>query len=169
MIKLYKITKDKLVLFFFYRKTYLMKSPIEHIVPSPDANEAYVISGGLVFKYFENCTELEETSTLEEQCYQVEVIKIDSKHIIIALSHPNCFLIDGKEVAKNITSFYVHSDFLLLSTLQHTLICLPLDKSGMEQLNKHDLTIKPWENGIFEKFSAGKYVIYIYQSLFFHM
>lgn len=146
-----------------------MKNPIEHIVPSPDANEAYVISGGLVFKYSKDHERLEQTNVLEEQCYQVEVIKIDSKHVIIALSRPNCFLIDGREVAKNITSFCVHSDFLLLSTLQHTLICLPLDKSGMEQLDKYDLTIKPWENNSFQKkFDAGKYM-YISQSFLFRM
>lgn len=77
----------------------------------------------------------------------MEVVKIDSKDVIIALSCTNCFSIDGKEIAKNITSFYVHSDFLLLTTQQHTLICVPLNESGMEQLSKHDLTVKPWENG----------------------
>jgi len=160
---LYYIIKNKL--FFYYRKTYIIESPIEHIVPSPNANEAYIISGKVVFKYFDNCTELEQIITLEEECCQVEVIKIDSKHIIVALSRSNCLLIDGKEVAKHITSFYVHSDFLLLSTLQHTLICLLLDQNGIEQLNKHNLAIKPWENdGVFEKVSAGKYIS---QSLFF--
>lgn len=121
---------------------------IEYILPSLDANTAYIIVNRAIFKYTKDAEELDPTDILlRELCYQVEVIKIDSKDVIIALSCTNCFSIDGKEIAKNITSFYVHSDFLLLTTQQHTLICVPLNESGMEQLRKHDLTVRPWENG----------------------
>ncbi|KMQ97926.1 elongator complex protein 1-like protein [Lasius niger] len=130
------------------RKFYAVDNSIEYIIPSPDANTAYIIVDQAVFKYTKDAQELDPTDILlRELCYQVEVVKIDSKDVIIALSCTNCFSIDGKEIAKNITSFYVHSDFLLLTTQQHTLICVPLNESGMEQLSKHDLTVKPWENG----------------------
>ncbi|XP_011265632.2 elongator complex protein 1 isoform X2 [Camponotus floridanus] len=130
------------------RKFYAVDNSIEYIIPSPDADTAYIVVDRTVFKYIKNVEELIPTDVLlRELCYQVEVIKIDSKDVIIALSCTNCFSIDGKEIAKNITSFYVHSDFLLLTTQQHTLICVPLNKSGIEQLSKHDLTVKPWENG----------------------
>lgn len=132
-----------------------MDGPIEHIIPSPDANTAYVVVDKLVLKYARD-TELVPTEIeLQQQCHKVEAIKIGPKDVIVALSDTNCFLIDGKEVANNITSFYVHSNFLLLTTLQHTLICVPLNENGFEQLNKHDLTVKPWENNINEKFFAG--------------
>lgn len=130
------------------RKFYAVDNSIEYILPSLDANTAYIIVNRAIFKYTKDAEELDPTDILlRELCYQVEVIKIDSKDVIIALSCTNCFSIDGKEIAKNITSFYVHSDFLLLTTQQHTLICVPLNESGMEQLRKHDLTVRPWENG----------------------
>lgn len=133
------------------RDTYAVNDPIEHIVPSPDANIAYVIANNSVLKYTQNVGLTPTNIELKDPCYQVEVIKNGAKHIIVALSYTNCFSIDGREVANNITSFYIHSEFLLLTTLQHTLICIPLNKTGMEQLTKHDLTIKPWESGINEK------------------
>ncbi|XP_072752046.1 putative elongator complex protein 1 [Anoplolepis gracilipes] len=130
------------------RKFYAVDNSIEHIIPSPDADTAYIIVDSAVFKYTKDAEELDPTNILlREPCYQLEVVKIDSKDVIIALSCTNCFSIDGKEITKNITSFYVHSDFLLLTTQQHTLICVPLNETGMEQLSKHDLTVKPWENG----------------------
>ncbi|KAL6440916.1 hypothetical protein ACFW04_003370 [Cataglyphis niger] len=130
------------------QKFYAVDNSIEYIIPSLDANTAYIIVNRAIFKYTKDAEELDSTDIfLRELCYQVEVIKIDVKDVIIALSCTNCFSVDGKEIAKNITSFYVHSDFLLLTTQQHTLICVPLNENGMKQLNKHDLTIKPWENG----------------------
>lgn len=124
----------------------MMDDPIEHIIPSPDAGAAYVITEKSVLIYIMDAGLVPTDIELREPCCHVEAIKIGSKHFIVALSYSNCFLINGKEVANNITSFYVHSDFLLLTTLQHTLICIPLNESGMEQLKKHDLTVKPWEH-----------------------
>lgn len=132
--------------------TYIIDEPIEHIISSPDACSAYVITdeGVLIHNIG---TEVDEEERIiptdikwRESCCHVETLKIDSKSFIIAQSYLNCLLIDGEEVANNITSFYVHSDFLLLTTLQNTLICIPLNESGMEQLKKHDLTVKPWEH-----------------------
>ncbi|KAL6266875.1 hypothetical protein P5V15_003703 [Pogonomyrmex californicus] len=124
---------------------YTFDDPIQHIISSPDASTAYIITQNKVYKYTKD-GQFEETKiSFAMPCSQMEVIKIASNDVIIALSHDNNFFIDG-EVVKNITGFYVHSHFLLLITLQATLICVPLSKTGIEQLKKHDLTIKPWLN-----------------------
>ena len=34
--------------------------------------------------------------------------------------------VNGKEVASGITSYYIHSDFLMVTTVKHTLKCLPI-------------------------------------------
>lgn len=135
-----------------------MDYPIEHIISSPDASAAYIKVKERIFKYTKD-KKLEQTNvTLNKLCIQMEVIKIDSKDIILALSLDNSFLIDGKEIAKNITSFYVHSAFLLLTTLQHTLICVQLNETGIKQLNRHDLTIKPWLENWKEMSLTGEYI-----------
>lgn len=129
-----------------YRSTHIVDQPILHIVPSPEAGAAYVITSASVFIYTISTGLVPTGIKLAESCCHVEVVKIGLKHFVIALSYSNRLLIDGTAVANNITSFYVHSEFLLLTTLQHTLICIPLNESGIEQLTKHDLTVKPWEH-----------------------
>ena len=34
--------------------------------------------------------------------------------------------VNGKEVASGITSYYIHSDFLMVTTVKHTLKCIPI-------------------------------------------
>lgn len=143
---------------FFYREIHVLDYPIEHIISSPDASTAYIKVKERIFKYTKD-KKLEQTNkTLNKLCVQMEVIEIDSKDVILALSLDNSFLIDGKEIAKNITSFYVHSDFLLLTTLQHTLICVPLNEIGIKQLYRHDLTIKPWLDNMNKLSLTGEYI-----------
>lgn len=161
--------------FFFHSRFYQADNSIEYIIPSPDINTAYIIIDCKVFKYIKDTERLERKNILfiKELRYYVEVIKveaikIDSKDVIISLSSANCFSIDGKEIAKNITSFYVHSNFLLLITQQHTLICVPLNENGIQQLSKHDLTVKPWENGSNEISLAGKF-LFLYNPYYTHL
>lgn len=127
---------------------------IQHIVPSPEKNSAYIIAGGTVFRYV-NDEFIPIGINLPDACKKVEIIEIEKKDVIISLSLRQRLFIDGKEVCNNVTSFYVHSDFLLLTTLQHSLICFPLSKKGIGQIAVNDLTLKPWENGNNEILHSG--------------
>ncbi|XP_011876927.1 PREDICTED: putative elongator complex protein 1 [Vollenhovia emeryi] len=135
------------------QKVHVLDYLIERIVSSPDANAAYIKARDQIFKYTRD-GRIEHTNiTLSKPCVKMEVIQIDSRDVILALSSDNSFLVDGKESAKNITSFYVHSEFLLLTSLQDTLICVSLNESGVQQLSKHDLTVKPWLDNEVEVFT----------------
>ncbi|KYM98961.1 Elongator complex protein 1 [Cyphomyrmex costatus] len=103
-------------------KIHALDYPIEHIISSSDANTAYIKAKEQIFKYTRDGKFEQTNITLSKLCAQMEIVKINSNDVILALSLENSFLIDGKEIAKNITSFYVHSDFVILTTLQHTLI-----------------------------------------------
>ncbi|KAL0127474.1 hypothetical protein PUN28_005627 [Cardiocondyla obscurior] len=120
--------------------------PIEHIVSSPDSTTAYIKVKDQIYTFTQDGSFKQITITVPKSSIQLEVTKIDSIDVILALSQENNFSVDGKEIADNITSFYVHSDFMLLTTLQHTLICVLLNEAGIKQLSKHDLTVKPWLN-----------------------
>lgn len=137
-----------------------MDYPIEHIVSCPNASTAYIKANDQIFKYTKDGHFEQTNIMISKPCVRIEVVNIDSKDIILALSSENSFLIDGKEITKNITSFYIHSDFLLLTTLQHTLICVTLNQFGIKQLSKHDLTIKPWLNNTNEILFTGEYVFF---------
>lgn len=127
---------------------------IQYIVPSPDKNSAYIVVSGTVLRYI-NDEFISTGINLPDACKKVEIIEIEKKHLIISLTGRHRLFIDGKEVCNNVTSFYVHSDFLLLTTLQHSLICFPLNKKGIEQIALNDLTLKPWENGNNEILHSG--------------
>ncbi|XP_012536297.1 putative elongator complex protein 1 [Monomorium pharaonis] len=133
------------------QKVHVLDYPIEHIISSSDGNTVYIKTKEYIFKYTRDGQFEQTNMILNKLCVQMEVTKINSKDVIFALSSEYKFLIDGKEIAKNITGFYIHNDFLLLTTLQHTLICVPLNEVGMQQLSKHDLTLKPWLMEVNEK------------------
>lgn len=153
---------------FFYRKVHVLDFPVQHIISS-DANTAYIKISKQIFKYTLDGKFEQVNILLKENCLQMEVIKLGSKDIILALSVKNGFFIDGKQIAENITNFYVHSDFLLLTTLQHTLICVSLSDVGIKQLSKHDLTVRPWLNDMREFLCAGEIfnLFYFVCSIFF--
>ncbi|XP_076625115.1 elongator complex protein 1 [Colletes latitarsis] len=124
---------------------------IQHIAPSPDAKEAYVVVENSVVKYTREGELIPINIQLPDYTYKVEIVKIATKHVILSLSYRYSFSINGKQIANNVTSFFVHSEFLLLTTLQHTLICVHINEEYFEELGKQDLTIKPWENTSHEK------------------
>ncbi|XP_033204247.2 elongator complex protein 1 [Bombus vancouverensis nearcticus] len=133
------------------RRIHIMDGLIQHIVRSPDSDEAYIIVDNSIIKYTKE-TELVPVDTqLQGYTYKVEVVKIGTKHMVLSLYHRNCFAINGKQIANNITSFFVHSEFLLLTTAQNTLICVNLNENDFEELIKQDLTVKPWENRLNDK------------------
>ncbi|KOC68440.1 Elongator complex protein 1 [Habropoda laboriosa] len=130
---------------------HIMDGLIQHIIPSPDSKEAYIVMENSIVKYTKETELIPIDVQLQDYTYKVEVVKLGAKHAILSLYHRNCFAINGKEIANNITSFFVHSEFLLLTTAQHTLICVNLNEEDFEELIKQDLTIKPWENQLNEK------------------
>ncbi|XP_035718153.1 putative elongator complex protein 1 isoform X1 [Vespa mandarinia] len=129
------------------KQTHIMEGLIEHIICSPNADEVFVVIEGSVLKYKDNEFDFVGIK-IPTFSHKVDLLEIDTRYAIISLSHGNRLSIDSKEIANNITSFFLHSKFLLLTTSQHTLVCVTLDNEGLEQLYKQDLTIKPWENNI---------------------
>ncbi|KYQ49072.1 Elongator complex protein 1 [Trachymyrmex zeteki] len=111
-------SKDSLTI----QKIHVLDYPIEHIISSSDANTAYIKAKEQIFKYTQDGKFERTNITLSKLCAQIEIVKINSDDVILSLSLENSFFINGKEIAKNITSFYVHSDFVILTTLQHTLV-----------------------------------------------
>ena len=74
-------------------------------------------------------TELLELSPYEgvrqmfRRCSNIQII--DNQ--VVALDEKSLRLyVNGKEVASGITSYYIHPDFLMVTTVKHTLKCLPI-------------------------------------------
>ncbi|CAL7938888.1 unnamed protein product [Xylocopa violacea] len=130
---------------------HIMDGLIQHIIPSPDSKEAYIVMANSVIKYTKE-TELEPTDIhLQDSACKVQVVRIGAKHSVLSLYHRNYFAINGEQIANNITSFFIHSEFLLLTTVQHTLICLKLNEDDFKQLVEQNFAIKPWESHLNKK------------------
>ncbi|XP_076443667.1 elongator complex protein 1-like isoform X2 [Babylonia areolata] len=70
-----------------------------------------------------------ETASGEElrfpfPCTQVEVTSLQGEEAVLGLTDRYRFYVNGVEVASNCTSFAVHDEFLLLTTLSHTVRCI---------------------------------------------
>ncbi|XP_063235576.1 elongator complex protein 1 [Bacillus rossius redtenbacheri] len=85
------------------------------------------LSDGSLLTYDPSGAELGRHSfALPERCAKLDVCRVDGSQAVFALSDRNRFYVDGKEVASNVTSYALHPHFLLLTTLQHTLLCCRL-------------------------------------------
>ncbi|PSN58313.1 hypothetical protein C0J52_00188 [Blattella germanica] len=69
-----------------------------------------------------------------EACETLQVCEVDEKNVILGLSSRNRLYVDGEEVANNVTSVLVHSEFILLTTLKHMLLCAQLNQKGLQSL-----------------------------------
>lgn len=114
--------------------TLIAPEPIYSISRDPCGNVAAVqLVSGLVLKYQPNDTELKpwlSNGSLQHPnvCLDMAVVadpKEDLYHCLGLTARHRLYL-DGKEIASNISSFVVHSDFLLATTMKHELRCLPL-------------------------------------------
>jgi len=66
----------------------------------------------------------------------LQITHIDGKDVILGLSNRNRLYVDGQEVANNVTSLLIHSEFILLTTLRHMLLCAQLNHKGLQSLMK---------------------------------
>lgn len=127
-----------------------MPGQIQHIIPSADSKTAYIVVENQLYTYNER-DGIKKSSlkiadeSLTRALIKIETVKFDDKEVFVALTRKHVLYVDGKQVSNNVTSFLVNTEFLLVTTLQHTLICFKLDQNGYNQLCTKDLTIKPWE------------------------
>ena len=81
--------------------------------------------------------------SIPSNCSQIELYQDYSKSFqdyFLSLNERNQRLyVNGQEVASGISSFFIHSDFLMATTVKHTLKCLPL--SEMSNFSKESFWI----------------------------
>lgn len=67
-------------------------------------------------------------------CPKFDVFEIENEIYFIGLSHKGQLYINQKMIMNNVSSFFVHTHFLLLTTLQHVLLCTELSKPGLDAI-----------------------------------
>lgn len=70
-------------------------------------------------------------------CPKFSVLEIDSKLHCLGLSHKGNLYLDDALIINNVSSFYLHTHFLLLTTLKHLLLCVELSQEGLEGIKEY--------------------------------
>ena len=99
------------------------------ISPHPNGQEAFLqLSSGGVAKFSLKDMALSPhfQSKTPKSCVKMEAVVVGSAAALVRLSAKNRLYVDETEVLNGATSFFVHSDFLLVTTIQHELKSLPL-------------------------------------------
>nr|CAD7595063.1 unnamed protein product [Timema genevievae] len=146
--------QDKLIL----RSKAPLDSCLVSIVRTSDPLKVLLqMSAGQLFVYDTAQNEVSLYNfNLPECCTELNILRVEETEFVFGLSDRNSsfkgdidllsvlggfrFYINTKEIANNVTSYTLHSEFILLTTLQHTLLCSRLDLEGIESLaSDHNL------------------------------
>ncbi|KAJ9594733.1 hypothetical protein L9F63_013943, partial [Diploptera punctata] len=93
--------------------------------------------GGALYTYKPDDDDLVSfQKSLPETCETLKVCHVDDRNVFLGLSKRNRLYVDGEEVANNVTSLVIHSEFILLTTLKHELLCAQLNKKGLQSLRE---------------------------------
>jgi elongator complex protein 1 len=127
-LHLFEITKDGNL---SPKEAFPVEDTVYNISRSSDGNVAAVqLVNGDILKYDAEKEEVSPSDPLPSVCPWTAVVKVGEDTHVLALSARHRLYRNGVEIAGNITSVNVHSDFILATTLKHTLKCLPLANLG---------------------------------------
>ncbi|CAB3244736.1 unnamed protein product [Arctia plantaginis] len=73
-------------------------------------------------------------------CPKFKVFLLKNDLYFIGLSHKGQLYINDQMVMNNVSSYYLHTHFLLLTTLQHVLLCVELTKDGIDAISEYQKT-----------------------------
>ncbi|KAJ2949398.1 hypothetical protein O0L34_g15312 [Tuta absoluta] len=76
-------------------------------------------------------------------CPTFRVVSIDDNLHFIGLSHKGHLYVDDSMIMNNVSSFFVHTDFLLITTQQHFLLSTELSKVGVNAIKEHSKIESP--------------------------
>ena len=109
-------------------QTLILEEPVHAIISSGQETFA-ILQEGAVFNINDNLELVPWKNGLQlKKCSQFQVVQ-DS---IIGLDDRSQRLyLDGQEISSGVTSFFIHSHFLMTTTTSHTLKCLPLNELSL--------------------------------------
>ena len=108
--------------------------------PETDSLEPWLINGNEL-QLAAKCVKLSVINATKK-C--VPSSDLYSRNRLLSISEKNRLYLDGVEIAIGVTSFFVHSNFLLATTLQHTLRLLPLGALFTKKLTQSEIKSEMW-------------------------
>ncbi|XP_046966489.1 putative elongator complex protein 1 [Vanessa cardui] len=147
----YKISEGSIV----KEHTQSLPSAVTRIQCHPKTESAVFLQldSGDILEYCSDGTITPQEVSFPEACPKFSAVAVDNDVYFLGLSHKGCLYLMDEMVINNISSFFVHSDYLLLTTLKHMLLCVELTKVGLgniasfERMEKSNIYKRKIERG----------------------
>ncbi|XP_013183864.1 elongator complex protein 1 isoform X2 [Amyelois transitella] len=105
-----------------------------------DTNVLFLqLNNGEITKYEEGKIDILEVS-FPVACPKFSVLSILDTLYFLGLSHKGHLYLNGDVILSNVSSFFIHTHFLLITTLQHVLLCIELTESGITAIAEYQKT-----------------------------
>lgn len=75
--------------------------------------------------------------TFSVSCPKFDVVSLNDNLHFLGLTHKGTLFLNDAKILNNVSSFFVHTHFLLLTTLQHLLLCVELTPNGINALSEY--------------------------------
>ncbi|CAH2087106.1 unnamed protein product [Euphydryas editha] len=100
------------------------------------------LDSGEILQYCSDGTVTPQEISFPEACPKFCVLSADNDVYFLGLSHKGYLYLMDVMVMNNVSSFFVHTGYLLLTTLKHVLLCVELTKVGLSSIESFDKTEK---------------------------
>ncbi|XP_028167442.1 elongator complex protein 1 [Ostrinia furnacalis] len=106
------------------------------IQPHPAKNTVVFIQlrNGEIVRYDKGGSIESQGMSFSVACPKFSLLFIDETLYYLGLSHKNTLNINGNVIMNGVSSYFVHTHFLLITTLQHLLLCTELTKLGLDAI-----------------------------------
>ncbi|XP_072938370.1 putative elongator complex protein 1 [Epargyreus clarus] len=137
-LTIFDISDDKIM----KRHSELLPSAVTKICPHPtNASVLFLqLCTGEIIEYTLNESISPEDTSFPVSCMKFDVLSIDTDLYFLGLSHKGVMYINGTMVMNNVSSYFIHTNFLLVTTLKHLLLCTDLTKAGLKAISEHEKT-----------------------------
>lgn len=133
----YKISSEKIEMNDFYG----LPAPVTRIQShhTEPSSLFMQLQDGTIVQYKEETMELHDVS-FNVPCPKFDILLVENELHFIGLSHKGHLYINDRVIMNNVSSFFVHTHFLLLTILQHVLLCTELTRPGLDAIMDYQKT-----------------------------
>lgn len=100
------------------------------------------LDSGEIIQYCSDGTITPQEISFPEACPKFSVISVDNDVYFLGLSYKGYLYLMDVMVMNNVSSFFVHTGYLLLTTFKHLLLCVELTKVGINSIELFDKSEK---------------------------
>lgn len=105
-----------------------------HLHPTDYSKVLLQSNSGDIYKYGIGGSLESQNIAFPVSCPKFSVLSIDGSLYFLGLSHKNVLFLNDSSIMNGVSSYFVHTHFLLITTLQHLLLCTELSKAGFDAI-----------------------------------